>query len=106
MAEVGARTVTAGWLLLGIAVVALDGCFERHEPANPFIGPFGASEESSFAARPPAAPGQDQARAARPAPAPAELLLVELRWGDLPWVELPRWAQADADPAGHASSQP
>jgi hypothetical protein len=56
---------------LGIAAVALGGCFERHAPDNPFIGPFGSSEEGSFAALPAGDAGQDQASAARHAPAAA-----------------------------------
>jgi len=72
MAEVGGRARAAGWLLLGMAAVALGGCFERHEPANPFIGPFGTAEEGSFSALPAAVPSADQAGALRSAPAPAQ----------------------------------
>jgi hypothetical protein len=68
MAEAGGRARAAAWLLLGIAAVALGGCFERHEPSNPFIGPFGSSEEGSFGALP-AAGSADQASALQPAPA-------------------------------------
>jgi hypothetical protein len=66
MAEGGRPTRAAGWLLLGFAAVALAGCFERHDPGNPFIGPFGDATEGSFGALPAAATGQDLARAPRP----------------------------------------
>jgi hypothetical protein len=73
MAEVRGSARAAGWLLLGIAAVALGGCMERHEPANPFIGPFGSATEGSFGALPAAPGSQDQASVARLAP--AELLV-------------------------------
>lgn len=47
----GAR-ITAGWALLAAAGAALGGCFERHEPSNPFIGPSGGSSEAPFGANP------------------------------------------------------
>jgi hypothetical protein len=95
MAEVGGRARVAGWLLLGIAAVALDGCFERHEPANPFIGPFGDAEEGSFGALPAAPGSQDPASAAVPPLAPLPLP-----------APLPLLAQADAGPASPGASRP
>lgn len=40
------------WSLAGAALLALGGCLERHEPANPFIGPYGSAEAEPFALAP------------------------------------------------------
>jgi hypothetical protein len=104
MAEVGGRARAAGWLLLGIAAMALDGCFERHEPSNPFIGPFGSAEEGSFGALPAAAGSRDQARLVRPAPAPGDLLHVQPPGSDGLPVALPGRAVAQVPPSSSAGT--
>jgi hypothetical protein len=53
------------WSLAVAAVLALGGCFERHEPNNPFIGPFGSSTSEPFAMAPTAVPGAEPVLAAR-----------------------------------------
>jgi hypothetical protein len=55
------------WSLAGAAAFALGGCLERHEPANPFIGPFGASDSEPFAAVPGAPAGDGGPLAVRQA---------------------------------------
>ncbi len=48
----------AGWVLLAMAACALGGCWDRHEPSNPFIGPYGSADEGSFGALAPAQPAE------------------------------------------------
>ncbi len=93
MAGAGGGARAAGWLLLGCAAAGLGGCFERHEPANPFIGPFGSAEEGSFGALPAAYPAFEAALAQR-APEVLDLLFAALPWqqdAQVTALDLPRW---------------
>jgi hypothetical protein len=67
--EAGQRDLAwMSWLLVACSALVLSGCFERHEPANPFIGPNGSSEEGPFGMR---SPASQTRRAMVPEAAPA-----------------------------------
>ena len=54
------------WSLAAAVVLAVGGCAERHEPGNPFIGPYGSATSEPFAVAP-AVPGTAPVLAVRQA---------------------------------------
>jgi|GEM_PF-4737083 hypothetical protein len=65
MAPTSGHARHGAWILFALSIVLLSGCFERHEPANPFIGPYGDAEEAPFSLLVPQHPAADGLVASR-----------------------------------------